>query len=144
MLNLLNWLVLLSLHLLVIYLIYALNIGVFPDNMKVAEVIPIFKQSSKMNCSNNRPISILSPFRKVFEKIVCKLVYTYLLKFKLLSPNQFRFQCGVSTSHAVSVVYDDQGRIKAGAVALGPPKIGPSLYQVNEVINVTDTITFKK
>ena len=34
-------------------------------------------------------------------------VYSYLLIFKLLSPNQFGFQCGVSTSHAISAVYDD-------------------------------------
>ena len=44
---------------------------------------------------------------KIFEKIVYKRVYSYLLKFKLLLPNQFGFQCGVSTSHAISAVYDD-------------------------------------
>ena len=75
--------------------------------MKVAEVIPIFKQGSKINCSNYRPISLLSSFSKIFEKIVYKRVYSYLLKLKLLSPNQFSFQCGVSTSHAISAVYDD-------------------------------------
>ena len=40
-----------------------------------------------------------------------------------------------------------QGRIKAGAdgaAAPGPPKNRPPLYQVHEVIKVTDTITFKK
>ena len=39
------------------------------------------------------------------------------------------------------------GRIKAGADGAappGPPKNRPTLYQVNEVIKVTDTITFKK
>ena len=81
--------------------------GVFPDDKKVAEVIPIFKQGSKINCSNYRPISLLSSFSKIFEKIVYKRVYSYLLRFKLLSPNQFGFQCGVSTSHAISAVYDD-------------------------------------
>ena len=81
--------------------------GVLPDNMKVAEVIPIFKQSNKMNCSNYRPISLLSSFSKIFEKIVYKRVYSYLSKFKLLSPNQFGFQCGVLTSYAISAVYDD-------------------------------------
>ena len=60
-----------------------------------------------MNCSNYRPISLLSSFSKIFEKIVYKRVYHYLLKFKLLSPNQFGFQCGVSTSHAISAVHDD-------------------------------------
>ena len=65
--------------------------GVFLDDIKVAELIPIFKQGSKMYCSNYRPISLLSSFSKIFEKIVYKRVYSYLLKFKLLSPNQFGF-----------------------------------------------------
>ena len=60
-----------------------------------------------MNFSNYRPISLFSSFSKIFEKIVYKRIYSYLLKFKLLSPNQFGFQCGVSTSHAISAVYDD-------------------------------------
>ena len=81
--------------------------GVFPDDMQVAEVIPIFKQGSKMICSNYRPISLLSSFCKIFEKIVFKRVHTYLLKFKLILPNQFGFQCGLSTSHAISAVHDD-------------------------------------
>ena len=75
--------------------------------MKVAEVIPIFKQSSKMNCSNYRPISLLSSFSKIYEKIVYQRVFTCLLKFELFSPNQFGFQCGVSTSHAINAMYDD-------------------------------------
>ena len=60
--------------------LFNLNVktGVFPDDMKVAEVIPIFKQNSKMNCSNYKPISLLSSFSKIFEKIVYKRVYSYL------------------------------------------------------------------
>ena len=64
---------------------------VLPDDMKIFEAIPIVKQGSKMNCSNYRPISLLSSFRKIFEKIVYKRVYSYLLKFKLLSPTNLAF-----------------------------------------------------
>ena len=81
--------------------------GVFPDDTKVVEVIPFFEQGSKMNCFNYRPITLLSSFSKIFEKILYKRVYSFLLKFKLLSPNQFGFQCGVSTSHAICAMYDD-------------------------------------
>ena len=81
--------------------------GVSSDNMKVAEVITIFKQGIKMNCSNYRPISLLTSFSKIFEKIVNKRVHTYFLKFKLLSSNLFGFQCSVSTSHAITAVYHD-------------------------------------
>ena len=105
-LNLLNWLVQSSLHISDLFNL-SVKTGVFPDDMKVAEVIPIFKQGSKINCSYYRPISLLSSFSEIFEKIVYKRVYNYLLKFKLLSPNQFGFQCGVSTSHAISAVYED-------------------------------------
>ena len=54
--------------------------------MKVAEVIPIFKQGSKMNCSNYRPISLLSSFNKIFEKIVYKRVYSYLFVNVIYEP----------------------------------------------------------
>ena len=62
-----------------------------------------------MNCSNCRPILLLSSFSKIFEKNCLQtcLAHTYLLKFKLLFPSQFDFQCDVSTSHAISAVYDD-------------------------------------
>ena len=60
-----------------------------------------------MNFSFYRPILLLFSFSKIFEKIVYKRVYSYLLKFKLFSPNQFGFQCDVSTFHVMSAVYDD-------------------------------------
>ena len=40
---------------------------VFPESLKIAEVIPIFKSGSKSDVNNYRPISVLSPFSKIFE-----------------------------------------------------------------------------
>jgi len=34
--------------------------GIFPDNLKIAKVIPIFKQGSRSSCNNYRPISVLN------------------------------------------------------------------------------------
>ena len=34
--------------------------GVFPNSMKHAEIVPIFKKGEKMEKSNYRPVSILS------------------------------------------------------------------------------------
>ena len=42
--------------------------GYFPDILKIAEVIPQYKTGPKNICTNYRPISILSPFSKIFEK----------------------------------------------------------------------------
>lgn len=43
--------------------------GVFPDKMKMAKVIPFFKTGDKHNFNNYRPISLLSQFSKVLEKL---------------------------------------------------------------------------
>ena len=43
--------------------------GIFPDHMKIAKIIPIFKNGQNTEFSNYRPISILSQFSKILEKL---------------------------------------------------------------------------
>ena len=45
------------------------NKGIFPDIWKIARVTSIFKSGSKSNVSNYRPISVLSVFSRLLEKI---------------------------------------------------------------------------
>ena len=54
--------------------------GIFPDDLKVAKVIPVYKFGNKSNISNYRPISGLSFFSKVFEKVM----YIYITITTLL------------------------------------------------------------
>ncbi|XP_065562440.1 uncharacterized protein LOC136028523 [Artemia franciscana] len=42
--------------------------GTFPDSFKKAKVIPLYKSSDRSNCTNYRPISILSGFSKKMER----------------------------------------------------------------------------
>ena len=48
----------------------SLQSGVFPDKMKLAKVIPLFKKGCPLTASNYRPISLLSVFSKIIEKMM--------------------------------------------------------------------------
>ena len=52
--------------------------GIFLDYLKIAEVSLIFKSGDKDNVSNYRPVSILSIFLKVLERIMYGRVYNHL------------------------------------------------------------------
>ena len=44
------------------------NKGIFPDFLKVANVVPIHKKGEKLDPNNYRPISLLSNISKLYEK----------------------------------------------------------------------------
>ena len=54
--------------------------GVFPDLMKLAKVIPLYKKSSPEDPTNYRPISLLSVFSTIIEKLIHTRLYTFLEK----------------------------------------------------------------
>ena len=63
--------------------------GIFPDRLKEAKIIPIFKKGSAENISNYRPISLLSSVSKVLEKIIHSRLISFLNKFNILYEYQF-------------------------------------------------------
>lgn len=75
--------------------------GIFPDALKDAKVVPIFKKGSKTEILNYRPISILPAISKIFEKIIYKRLYSYLIKFNILTSTQYGFLPNLSTEHAI-------------------------------------------
>ena len=52
--------------------------GCFPDTLKIAKVLPIFKTGDPEKLENYRPISILPAFSKLYEKVVYNRIYRYL------------------------------------------------------------------
>ena len=77
----------------------SINLGIFPDKLKCAKVIPIHKKGAHNNPSNYRPISLLSLFGKLFEKLMFKRLYEYLDSLSTFHPLQFGFRKRHSTSH---------------------------------------------
>ena len=74
---------------------------IFPEKLKIAKVIPVFKKGDKENVENYRPISILPVFSKVLERIIYNRLYEYFMKNNLLHKNQIFFQINNSTLHAI-------------------------------------------
>ena len=67
------------------------NQGVFPNILKIANVIPIQKKGYKLDCNNYRPISLLSNISKIFETSIHIHLVNFLRKNKLLFSHQFGF-----------------------------------------------------
>ena len=75
--------------------------GVFPDMMKLAKVIPLYKKDSPEVASSYRPISLLSVFSKIFEKLMHSRLYKFFEKCDILHSLQFGFRSKHSTLHAL-------------------------------------------
>ena len=74
--------------------------------MKIAEVIPILKKSDSREASNYRPISILSQFDKILEKLIYSRIINFIEKNDLLCENQFGFRKNSSTVFAINSIHD--------------------------------------
>ena len=66
--------------------------GIFPDALKVANIIPIFKKSDSSLLVNYRPISLLPTISKIFERIIHDQMYEYFNNFNLLAEQQYGFR----------------------------------------------------
>ena len=75
--------------------------GVFPEKLKIAKVITIFKKGDYHQTSNYRPISLLSIFSKIFERAMYKRLFKFLQHHKILYNLQFGFQEHHSIDHAL-------------------------------------------
>ena len=75
--------------------------GVFPDKMKIAKIVPLFKSGEKNVFTNYRPISLLPQFSKILEKLYNERMDTFINKHDILSPSQYGFRVNMSTSHAL-------------------------------------------
>ncbi|XP_065683390.1 uncharacterized protein LOC136096149 [Hydra vulgaris] len=94
--------------------------GIFPENLKTAKVIPIFKNDSKLIMSNYRPISLLSNIDKILERLMFNRLYEYFNGNKLFCDLQFSFRTNYSTSLALLSLTEkiknslDEGTFKCG------------------------------
>ena len=66
--------------------------GIFPDDLKIAEVIPLYKSGDSSLFTNYRPISLLPAFSKVFERLIYNRLHSFLKKYNILFTSQYGFR----------------------------------------------------
>jgi hypothetical protein len=77
------------------------NKGVFPDEMKIAKVIPIYKTTEKNLLKNYRPVSLLPAFSKLLEKLMYTKLMAFLTKNNILYKHQYGFRPKHCTVHPI-------------------------------------------
>ena len=87
--------------------------GVFPDDWKKSNVVPIHKRDSKNLIKNYRPIILLPIFSKIFERLIFNSVFSYFIQNKLFTEYQSDFIPGdscvaqlLSITHEIYKTFD--------------------------------------
>ena len=80
--------------------------GIVPDSFKIARIIPIHKKGSTISLDNYRPISLLSLFNKLLEKLMFKRINKFISKHNILHNKQFGFRSKHSALHAILSITD--------------------------------------
>ena len=84
----------------------SLYTGIFPDLLKLAKVIPLFKKGDKLLFETYRPISLLKAISKILERVVFNQLYDHLTKHNLLFVGQYGFRKRHSTEYAALELVD--------------------------------------
>ena len=96
--------------------------GVFPSAFKSAKVVPVHEKNSKLDFSNNRPISLLSNIDKILEKLMYTRIFKFFNNNNLFYSLQFGFRQNYFTAHALISLtetirkYLDEGTFACGII----------------------------
>ena len=71
----------------------------FPDNLKLADITPIFKKDDATLAKNYRPVSVFPCASKMFERIIQKQLMSYVDKH--ISPHLCGYRPGFSAQYAL-------------------------------------------
>ena len=84
----------------------SLATGIFPDPLKIAKVIPLYKKGIRILLDNYRPISILPSISKIFERVMFNQTHMYFSSHNLYYNGQYGFREKHSTQLAALELID--------------------------------------
>ena len=97
----------------------------YPDIWKRSNIILVHKKNDKQLIQNYGPISLLSVFDKIFEKVVFNRIYNFLLNERLLNPDQSGFRPSnscinqlLAITHEIFVSFDCNPSLEVRSVFL--------------------------
>ena len=94
--------------------------GVFPQDLKFALICPIYKAKDPMIFSNYRPISLLSLFSKILERLMYNRLLEFLNKHNISNKYQFGFRNMHSTFMALITLLENlRNALDRGNCAIG-------------------------
>ena len=103
----------------------SLRTGIFPDKLKIAKVILIFKKDSKKLIKNYRPISVLPVISKIFEMAIHEQLSDYFTTNSLFCRQQYGFMKNASTEQG-------WGQVQLTKYSSTPST--PNVYQVQVLV----------
>ena len=83
-----------------------LSTGIFPDYLKTAKVIPLFKKGKQELLDKYRPISLLPSLSKIFEKVISNQIHMHFESNNLFYTGQYGFRKKHSTQLAALELVD--------------------------------------
>jgi hypothetical protein len=66
--------------------------SIYPERLKYALVRPIYKMGERTDISNYRPISLLTTFSKIFERVMYARLYQHVQVNNIIAPEQYHFR----------------------------------------------------
>ena len=81
--------------------------GVFPSELKFAIITPLYKAKDPMFFNNYRPISLLSVFSKIIERLMYNRLLNFINRHKIFNQNQFGFRNNHSTFMALIILVEN-------------------------------------
>ena len=109
----------------------------FPDILKYADITPVFKQRDTTDKNNYRPISILSNFLKIFEKLIYSQVNSYMEP--KLSKNLAGFRRNYNTQHALLRIIESRRVLQNKG-----QKVGAIIMNLSKAFDTLNHKLFKK
>jgi hypothetical protein len=81
--------------------------GIFPYTLKKSVVKPIYKNGTKEDVNNYRPITRVPTLSNILENVIANQLIAFLDKHSILNKSQFGFKKNKSTNDAIAIIIEN-------------------------------------